>query len=284
MTTRPTPTSPRGTRFLPRTLPRGTRMSRHPLRLASLLALTATLLLSAACSEVRDAISSDDSPTSEVTATATTDPTPLAAHYIGNTGGLGVSLRSDCTIEARLANAWPESTQVQLLQLGEGRCEGWSLAEVNGVTSWVSQHYLTSDAPAAPTLLASAPAPTPAATDAPTTPSPSPTPHPQVTATATSTSAAAPLPPVTLYGPAAQHDTILILIDGQPCITVNAAPEPATPTGYLWYTQLPLGQCDAHTGSLITFTLNGLPTNEQLEWTAGGTPPNATTGLTLTLR
>ncbi len=279
MTTRPTQTSPRGTRFLPQTLQRRPR----PLRLTALIALTATLLLSAACSEVRDAISRDESPTSELTATATTDPTPLTAHYIGNTGGLGVSLRSDCTTEARLATAWPDSTRVQLLQLGEGRCEGWSLAEVNGVTSWVSQHYLTSDTPAAATLLGSAPAPTtpaPAATDAPTTPSPSPTPEP----TATSTSSAAPLPPVTLYGPAAQHDSILILIDGQSCITLQAAPEPASPTGYLWYTQLPLGQCDAHIGSLITFTLNGLPTNEQLEWSAGGTPPNAATGLTLTLR
>ena len=283
MTTRPTPISPRGTRFLPRTSPRRTRMFRQPFRLPALLALTATLLLSAACSEVRDAIDRDDSPTSEVTTTATPDPTPLAAHYIGNTGGLGVSLRSDCTTDARLATAWPESTRVQLLQLGEGRCQGWSLAQVNGVTSWVSQHYLTSDAPAATTLLASAPAPTapaPAATDAPTTPSPTPTPEP----TATSTSSAAPLPPVTLYGPAAQHDSILILIDGQPCLTLQAAPEPAAPTGYLWYTQLPLGQCDAHIGSLITFTLNGAPTTQQLEWSAGGTPPNPTTGLTLTPR
>ena len=254
-----------------------------PRRLWLLGALIA-LLLTSACSDIRDAISGDEStPTSEATLPPP-EPTPLATHYIGNTGGLGVSLRSDCATDARIGNAWPETTEVQLLQLGEGRCEGWSLAQVDGVTSWVSQRYLLSEGPGSVALpasvpsIASAPAPPAGLSGDATAPSPSPTP------VAPSTFAAAPIPPMYLYGPAAQDDAVLILIDGQPCITATPIPEPAAATGYLWSTQISAGQCDALTGSLITFALNGAPTNQQLEWVAGGTPPNAATGVVLTLR
>jgi len=262
------------------------RTSRLPLALAALV----VLLLASACSTVRDAIDGDD-PTPELIATAvpTTEPTPLARHYIGNTGGLGVSLRSDCATDARLAGAWAESTEVAVLQEGEGRCAGWTLAEVNGTTSWVSHLYLITDAPAsaAPVTLASAPAPSTNA--APQTPVSTATITPANAPASTPTSApvtnpGAPVPPMALYGPANQGDIIGILVDGGYCRAVSTIEEPASPTGYLWSTLLSAGQCGATAGSTLTFTLNGASASEQLEWSPGGTPPNLAYGITLTTR
>ncbi len=268
------------------------RLIRGLSRPSLLLVAFAALLITAACSNLRDAIGGDGStPTPEATSpaegNAALDSTSsasaaLATRYIGNTGGLGVSLRSDCATDARIASGWAETTEVRLLELGEGRCLGWSLAEAQGVTSWVSQLYLVSERPAAAAApatvpsIVSAPAPPPADSGQTATASPSPG------ATATSLPGTSPVPPMFLYGPAAQYDSVLILVDGQPCITVDPVPEPAAVTGYLWSTQLLLGQCDAHQGSVITFTLNGAPTNEQLQWSAGGMPPNPTAGISLT--
>lgn len=257
------------------------RSSRLPLAAAALL----VLLFLSACSTVRDAVGGGDA-TPEVTATATDEPPVLARSFIGNTGGLGVSIRSDCATNARAGGAWAESTEVQILQRGEGRCEGWSLAAVNGATSWVSQRYLVTGQPGAasatlanaptPSVTTTTPAPTTASTPRPSSPS---TPTPAAT-----TNPGAPVPPMSLYGPVNQQDTVGVLVNGQPCVTLGTIEEPASPTGYLWSTLLGAGQCGATNGSAITFTLNGAPTNEQLEWSPGGTPPDPATGISLTLR
>jgi hypothetical protein len=87
-----------------------------------------------------------------------------------------------------------------------------------------------------------------------------------------------------VYGPAARGTSVLLLVDGRPCKTAEAFDEPASATGQLWSTQVLAGECDAHVGSSITFALNGAPTNEQIEWSAGGVPPDVAVGVSLTLR
>ena len=72
------------------------------------------------------------------------EPTP-ETWTIGNTGGTGVALRNDCTTAARFSEqgeGWRDATRVELIEVGEGRCEGWLHVEADGVASWVREAYL----------------------------------------------------------------------------------------------------------------------------------------------
>lgn len=269
-----------------------TRLASGLPRLPWLLALLVTLALAGGCSQLRDIVDGDDpTPTPDATtegraALESESPaTPtLTTNYIGNTGGLGVSLRSDCTTDARIEGAWPETTEVQLLEQGTGRCEGWSQATANGVTTWVSQSYLVSKSPVAPAVGLAAPAP-PTNNEPIATPTPTSSPTPTVAPTTTpSNSGGAPVPPMVLYGPIASGDSVLILVDRQSCKTVTAIADVTSPTGHLWLVQIEQDECGAQTGSTLSFALNGADTNEQLEWSPGAVPPNIAAGLTLTLR
>ena len=254
-----------------------------------LLGALAALLLTGACAELRDVVNGDEAtpepeasaaPTVTESAAALEATAPAVAEpetrYIGNTGGLGVSLRSDCAADARIAGGWAEATEVQLLESDDARCEGWRQAEARGVTSWVSELYLVPERPTVAPTGSSAPAP-PAGSGS--TAGAAPTPPPS-SASPPSSGAA----PMIVYGPASAGAAVLILIDGRPCKTIAAVSEPASATGHLWSTQISAGECNAHIGSAITFALNGAPTNERLEWSTGGVPPNVATGVSLTLR
>ena len=63
---------------------------------------------------------------------------------IGNTGGDGVSHRSECSDEARVSEigGWPDGTEVVLLEEGSGPCAGWLRVRAGGVTSWVREEYV----------------------------------------------------------------------------------------------------------------------------------------------
>jgi hypothetical protein len=266
---------------------RTTRRFRPP---SLLLGALAALLLTGACAELRDVVNGDEA-TPEPEASATPTDTESAAaletapsvaepetRYIGNTGGLGVSLRSDCTTDARIAGGWAEATEVQLLDSDDARCEGWHRAEAQGVTSWVSELYLVQQPPTVAVAPSGSGAPAPPAGSG-STAGAAPTPPPSTPSPPSSGAA-----PMIVYGPASAGAAVLVLIDGRPCKTITAVSESASATGFLWSTQISAGECDAHIGSAITFALDGAPTNEQLEWTAGGVPPNVATGVSLTLR
>ena len=254
-----------------------------------LLGAVAMLLLTGACAELRDVVSGDDAtpePEASAAPTATESTAALEAtapaeaepemRYIGNTGGLGVSLRSDCDTDARIAGGWAEATEVQLLESDDGRCEGWHQAEAKGVTSWVSDLYLVQQRPTVAPTGSSAPAP-PAGSGS--TAGAAPTPPPSSGSPPSSGAA-----PMIVYGPASAGASVLVLVDGRPCKTIAAVSETASATGHLWSTQISAGECLAHIGSAITFALDGAPTNERLEWSAGGVPLNVATGVSLTLR
>lgn len=57
-------------------------------------------------------------------------------------GGTGVSLRTDCADAARAGGAWPDNTEVDVVEYGSGRCAGWTRATTGSVTSWVRDEYL----------------------------------------------------------------------------------------------------------------------------------------------
>lgn len=61
---------------------------------------------------------------------------------IGATGGDGVSLRSACRADARIAGGWADGTELEVIEVGAVECEGWTLVEARGVSSWVSNQYL----------------------------------------------------------------------------------------------------------------------------------------------
>ena len=66
------------------------------------------------------------------------------SRVIANTGGIGVSHRTDCADGARLPRfGWAEGDAVEVLARGHGRCAGWLLARADGVASWVREQYLT---------------------------------------------------------------------------------------------------------------------------------------------
>ena len=102
-------------------------------RQGSFAFVIAALLIFAACEDAPP-------PTQEPTAVALSEVT---SRLIGNTGGDGVSLRSDCEADARVDGGWADGTRVRLTDRGAGRCIGWHLAESGGTTSWVRDEHLT---------------------------------------------------------------------------------------------------------------------------------------------
>ena len=90
-------------------------------------------------------------PTATPTPTPTSTPTPVPEptlsleRAIGNTDGDGVSLRDDCEDDARVSlpgQGWPEGQDIEVIEVGSGRCEGWLLAQVGGDASWVRDEYV----------------------------------------------------------------------------------------------------------------------------------------------
>ena len=93
-----------------------------------------------------DDTATDDTATNDTAAddTAADDTAAEVWLVIGNTGGEGVSHRSDCADAARLSEigGWPDGTEVELLEEGSGRCAGWLRVQAGGVTSWVREEYV----------------------------------------------------------------------------------------------------------------------------------------------
>ena len=89
--------------------------------------------------------SAEASAAANASAEATAEGAVLGASLaIGETGGTGVSLRSDCTDAARSPGAWAEGTGVTVLQVGAGDCAGWLVVRSGEVASWVREAYLVS--------------------------------------------------------------------------------------------------------------------------------------------
>ena len=66
-----------------------------------------------------------------------------AFSVIVDTAGLGVSLRTACTIAARLPGQGPpEGARVRVMRRGTHECAGWSIVEYGGRSTWVQDEYL----------------------------------------------------------------------------------------------------------------------------------------------
>lgn len=106
-----------------------------------------------ATEDVRSRIPSSESeqPALDIAAERS-DPRPAHAitMAIGHTDGTGVSLRSDCADDARISGGVPDGTVVSQIEHGGGRCDGWSLVAVEGVTTWVRNRYLLAGVAADP--------------------------------------------------------------------------------------------------------------------------------------
>jgi len=75
--------------------------------------------------------------------TVRTPPSPVGTLVrIGATGGDGVSLRSACRVDARIAGGWADGTELEVIEVGSGECEDWTRVEARGISSWVSNEYL----------------------------------------------------------------------------------------------------------------------------------------------
>jgi hypothetical protein len=168
----------------------------------SLLALACATLLLAACSSSNSGTPADadddlatsvptattteadagdtaDSATSEPTNDGGGDETVATLRYIGNTGGSGVAVRDACAQNARAGGAWPDATEVVVLEVGSGGCDGWSFVSRDGTAleSWVSNTYLVDTRPV--TTVSRPPASTstpPPSTSTPTSTPPTPAP------------------------------------------------------------------------------------------------------------
>ncbi|MYI82321.1 MAG: hypothetical protein F4056_03095, partial [Chloroflexi bacterium] len=84
-------------------------------------------------------------PTPIATPTATPPPSLALERAIGNTDGDGVSLRDDCADDARFSapgEGWPEGQTIEVIEVGSDRCEGWLLAQADGVASWAREEYV----------------------------------------------------------------------------------------------------------------------------------------------
>ncbi len=87
------------------------------------------------------------SPTPAPPPTATAEPSLSLERAIGNTDGDGVSIRDDCDDDARISapgSGWPEGLNVEVIEIGSGRCAGWLLVQADGVASWVREEYVVS--------------------------------------------------------------------------------------------------------------------------------------------
>ena len=84
-------------------------------------------------------------PTSTATPTETPGTTLSLERAIGNSDGDGVSIRDDCEDGARISIAgggWPEGQEIEVIEIGSGRCDGWLLAQAGDVASWVREVYV----------------------------------------------------------------------------------------------------------------------------------------------
>ncbi len=84
-------------------------------------------------------------PTSTATPTETPGTTLSLERAIGNSDGDGVSIRDDCEDGARISVAgggWPEGQEIEVIEIGSGRCDGWLLAQAGDVASWVREEYV----------------------------------------------------------------------------------------------------------------------------------------------
>ena len=132
-----------------------------------LIGVTLLALFAAACTgggddKPADAENRDATPTATGTASAepsatstadasqpsatATDGAAVSTLYIDG-GGSGVAIRQDCEDAARTGDAWPDGTEVRVMQLGSGDCAGWSLVFA-GSGSWVRSEYLSEERPA----------------------------------------------------------------------------------------------------------------------------------------
>lgn len=101
------------------------------------------------------AVTASPAPTVTQSPSPQPDPTsvpvsPPQVRFIANTGGVGVSVRTGCRSEDRADGSWPEAAEVLVREAGIGPCEAWSIATFAGVTSWVSNQYLSVNKPAPP--------------------------------------------------------------------------------------------------------------------------------------
>jgi hypothetical protein len=99
---------------------------------------------SATSAEVKDVATPG---TQEAAATAESTPQVL---FVANTGGTGVSWRSDCLDGSRIrGDGFKDGTQVTVTSVGTDQCAGWAQVEANGVSSWVHLGYLSPNQPPA---------------------------------------------------------------------------------------------------------------------------------------
>ena len=69
---------------------------------------------------------------------------PPTRWIVGNTGGLGVSLRDVCRDAARLSvvGGLLDGTEVEVMETGAGSCAGWFRVRADEVTTWVRAQYV----------------------------------------------------------------------------------------------------------------------------------------------
>ncbi len=80
---------------------------------------------------------------SELLGTTSISDSPVGTMVtIGATGGDGVSLRSGCSVDARIAGGWRDGAEGVVVEVGLDECADWTRVKVEGVGSWVSDQYL----------------------------------------------------------------------------------------------------------------------------------------------
>lgn len=224
----------------------------------------------------------DATPTATPTtdATATPEPTPLATPgpllppqvlVIGATGGQGLALRDDCSVDARSGGAIPEDAAVTLLEHGAGRCAGWLWIATDFGDTWVRESFVFSGTPGSNGVgVAAPPPPPPPAATASTTPPPSPTPVPPST----------PPPGVeqvaVWFGDVAATPgaTMQARVDGVACESAEVLGSSLAARYFLSVSST--GPCQPTAGATVTFLVNGVPLSPTSTW-----QPDATTELNL---
>ena len=182
---------------------------------------------------------------------------------IANTGGRGVSLRTDCTADARAPGALAEGQAVTLQAAGSGRCDGWSLVSAGTESTWVEQQFLE---PAGDATLASAASTAETSTTSPPTTTPTTTP----TAAPTAAPTASPMPTgeeqaAVWFGSveASPGQSVAAWIDGVPCDTSTATGAEGAASYFL--------RVSSSSGcSVTTGTIDGAPASATGSWSAGG--------------
>ncbi len=216
----------------------------------------------------------DSSATSDDASRAGQAPAAAVLHEIAGTAGIGVSLRSDCSDEARIEGGLAEGAAISIISAGVGDCEGWILVESDATAArtWVRDRFVAArpgDGPAAaPPALAAAPAP-PAATPSATPTAPPATSTSTPTPTPTPTPTQAPAAPAVWFGEVSGSvgDTVSAWINGEQCASTTVYDK----DGRAFY-YLPIAEdsaCGPTEGATVTFTVNGTPATSTGAWTSG---------------